>query len=236
MCADREPTDPDPETATFSRALASLRAEGSNLLIVGEAHDTARSQACQRFVGEPGGDPRRRLFVRTEPSGIATDVMRESYTQTGPESTKVVEQVNQFRSAAAETSTSASASLIPRTTVPGGDLSALGETILSGIDAFEAATGGLDPAEFRLCFDSLRPLFADHDDEAVFRFLHTVTASVKDVAGMAHYHLPVPRDSETVDLIAPLFDAVVEVRIEDSYPQQRWELRDEGVTTDWLSL
>lgn len=239
MCVNREANDRDPETATFSRALASLRSEGSNLLIVGEAHDAVRSQACQRFLGEPGGTPRRRLFVRTQPGGVTSDVMRESYTQSGPESTKVIEQFHRFRSAAVDAGTSAASpasSPVPHTTVDGEDLPALGEAVLAAIDSFETATGGLEPAEFRLCFDSLRPLFAAHDEDDVFRFLHTVTASVKDVTGMGHYHLPLARDDETVELVAPLFDAVVEVRIEDSYPQQRWDLRDEGVTTDWLSL
>lgn len=234
MCAEGEPDGYERRTAAFSRALAALREEGCNLLLVGPAHDAVRSQACQRFLGEPGGDPRRRLFVLTEPRGIATGMMRESYTQAGPESTRVIEQLNQFRSAVAETATAGTA--IPRTVVSGGDLPELGDAIVSAIASFDETAGGLRPAELRLCFDSLRPLFADHGEETVFEFLHTITTSVKDADGMGHYHLPVERDAEMVDIVAPLFDAIVEVRIEDSYPQQRWHLRDEDVTTDWLSL
>lgn len=234
MCAERDTGTSEQRTAAFSRALASLRETGSNLLLVGAAHDAARSQACQRFLGESGTEPRRRLFVTTEPNGVATDVMRELYTRTGPQSTAVIEQRNTVRSAAAQSASAAP--VVPRTTVDDGDLVGLGGTIESSIAEFDREAHGLDPAEFRLCFDSLRPLFLAHDEEQVFAFLHVVTEHVKDVQGMAHYHLPLNREAETVKTIEPLFDAVVEVRIQDSYPQQRWHLREEGVTTDWLSL
>ena len=40
-------------------------------------------------------------------------------------------------------------------------------------------------------------------------------------------------DDETVQLVAPLFDAVIEVRGGNN---QRWHLREPEITTDWLRL
>ncbi|MFC7177601.1 DUF7504 family protein [Halosegnis marinus] len=116
------------------------------------------------------------------------------------------------------------------------DLAALGDAVAGLVDDAERAAGGLAPAQFRLCVDSLRPLVEEYDERELFRFLHAVTADVRAARGMAHYHLPLGYDAETARTLAPLFDAVVEVRDGDSGPRQRWHLDDAGVGTEWLPL
>jgi len=80
------------------------------------------------------------------------------------------------------------------------------------------------------------PLVTDHDYRDVRRFLLGLTETVERLDGMAHYHLPAEYDSETVETLEPLFDAVVEVRRVETEIQQRWTLQDPDLTTDWLPL
>lgn len=222
------------ETATFTRALASLKRRGSNLLVVGAGNDRTHADACRRLLGDDETD-RRRLFVFTDRSGCSVD--DETTSGTG---TRVVEYATRTRGAAAaqpsETAGSAAGPQAPGRREVVDDLPSLGRAVGEAVADFEDDTAGMAPAQLRLCVDSLRPLLDEHDEQAVFRFLHAMTGDVRAVRGMGHYHLPVAYDDATVRTLAPLFDAVVEIRSQGADAQQRWHLREAGVTTDWLGL
>lgn len=115
-------------------------------------------------------------------------------------------------------------------------LPALDDAIVECIDEFRAVSGDLDPAELRVCVDSVVPLVEEHGAEAVFRFLRVLTARVRCDDGMGHFHLPTDVNSDLVRTLAPVFDAVVEVRCRKGYAEQRWHLQEQDVTTRWLSL
>jgi hypothetical protein len=208
-------------TTAFTRALASLKREGSNLLVVGDASDATHTAACSRLLGDAGSD-RQRTLVTTDRDACA----RESPPPHG---------ATEIRYAPA-TRSAAAASGHPPATDRVRDLSGLGEAIVEAIEAADHRTGGLAPAQFRLCVDSLEPLAAVHSERAVFRFLHATTNEVRAARGMGHYHLPLAADSEAVRTFEPLFDAVVEVREESASAQQRWRLTDSRADTDWLPL
>lgn len=214
------------KTATFTQALASLKRRGSNLLLVGAANDHTHGEACRRFLGEDSTD-RRRLFVFTDRDRCSAD--RPS-TVAGEAA--VIQYDTPTRGAAAAVGSQAD-SLRPHQHV--SDLAGLGAAVNESIEEFQRP-GDLDPADLRLCFDSLRPLLEDHDEQEMFRFVHALTSDVRSARGMGHYHLPVAFDNATVRTLSPLFDAVVEIRSHDSGPQQRWHLRDADITTDWLTL
>ena len=207
------------ETVTFTRALARLKREGSNLLVVGSTSDEAHTAVCDRLLGDAIGG-RRRMVVSTERGGCV------SHTPADAERVRY------------ETTTRSAAAAAPTADGPDLDgdrvqrLSALGTAVAGRLDADD----GFDPAEFRLCLDSLRPLLEEHSERELFRFLHAVTNEVRAVRGMAHYHLPVAYDNPTVDTLKPLFDAVIEVRSGPDGPQQRWHLCDADAGTEWLSL
>lgn len=212
------------ETAAFTQALASLKRRGSNLLLVGAANDRAHVDACHRLLGDDG-PTRRRLFVLTDRD--------HSAVPSAPDDVAVVEYESMTRSAASAQG-GAGGGVTPAERV--ATLDGLGDAARSAIESFDRDAGGLSPAELRLCFDSLRPLLEEHTEQRVFRFLHALTGDVRGVNGMAHFHLPVARDDPTVRTIAPLFDAVVEVRAAGGTAQQRWHLREEDISTDWLPL
>lgn len=228
---------PETETAAaFSRALTSLKRQGSCLLLVGADHDAALSKSCQRFLGDETAGPRRRLFVATDADGRSVrDRIRSTDGRPDDSEVTIVDWSTRTRSAVAGVAEAARAP-IPEIRVESEKPSELGIEISAAIAEFEAASGELDPAELRVCFDSLSPVLAEYDGETAFRFLHVLTARIRGVRGMGHFHLPVERDSQAVRTVAPLFDAVVEVRTRNGRAEQRWHLREQDLTTDWLSL
>ena len=217
----------------FVRTLSALKREGSVLLVVGNVPDEVHTAACRRMLGD-SPKSRRRLFVETDT--ICTDAV-DRLPAHGARSlagtARRITNPSYTRSAAAG---EAAESPIPETTVENTKLSDLGVAISREIEALERASGGFDPAEFRLCFDSLAPLVDEHDDEPVFRFLHVLSGLVHEVDGQAHFHLPLDPESPLVRTIEPLFDAVVELGIECGRPRQRWHLRDAGLSSEWLPL
>ena len=220
------------DRAAFAQSLSALKDRGSNLLVVGAALEGAHREACDRLLGEIEEEPRRRVFVRTDGSsgcGLGPTA------NTNGAHAKVVVQAAQTRSAASVTCTHPG---IPTTEVAEKDLGALATEIVGAIDelAAAAATGEPEPAELRLCFDSLVPLFAEHDQEEVFRMLNLVTTRMRQFRGMGHYHLPTDPDERTVRLLEPLFDAVIELRVRDGRPEHNWRLVSRDVESGWLPL
>lgn len=207
------------ERADFAQTLATLKRDGSNILLVGRETAGAHTDLCHRLHGESADGPRYRLLVTdgreptTEPpDGTAGRIVRTiDYSALEPTATDGAESGP-------------------------APLGTLGIEIVDAIDTFQGDADGLEPSQVRVCVDSLVPLLEEHTAEKVFRLLHMTTSRVDNVQGMGHYHLPLERDHEAVHLLEPLFDAVVEIRARDGASEQRWELRDRGTSTDWLPV
>ncbi|MFB6111899.1 MAG: hypothetical protein ABEJ35_05110 [Halobacteriaceae archaeon] len=214
---------------TFAEALDSLKREGCLLLTTGAGEGPLRA-ACRRLAGDAVSSPRERLYVLTR--SVGTD--RAAH---GPAGGRTIRYETETRSTATATPATAEGPSIGS----GGDadrvvndgLEALFTTIAEEVKATGAATDGFQPAELRLCVDSLADLLATHGEEEVFNFLHEVGGLARQESAMCHVHLPTRMDDETAGLVGPLFDAIIEVR---EGPQQRWHLRDPDMTTEWLSL
>ncbi|SNZ04533.1 hypothetical protein SAMN06269185_0593 [Natronoarchaeum philippinense] len=202
-----------PESTAFSQQLSELKREGCNLLVVGQHSGGGHSGACRHLLGDDCAG-RRRLFTFTQGKRVC-GCSRDDIDGDGRE----IVRFDPDAGGAA-----------------GDELGALGTDIVDAADALEADADGFEPAELRVCVDSLGPLFVEHDPERLFKLLHVVTARVRQADGMGHYHLRVDRDSDHVHLLEPLFDAVVEVRDGDDGAEQRWHLRSGDVSTDWLTL
>ncbi len=223
----------DPDRGAFVSKLRELKRSGSSLLVVGNVPDSVARDACNCMLGDEAVADRRRLFVSTTPDGpILGDRLS---TPPDPDRTSLVSWTAPSRSAASSVPSEPSGDAIEPVRVERGQLSELGIAIAREIEAFEAATGGLSPAELRICFDSLVPLSSARDDAARFRFLHVLIGRIRSAQAMAHFHFPVAYDSERVRGLAPLFDAVVELRVADGRLQQRWHLREEGLSSGWLT-
>lgn len=236
MGTDRSAGQPVKEQATaLTQVLSNLKRRGSTLLLAGPAHHGAGAAACRRLLGD-GPGARRRLFVLTGGS-VANHHGVRSLRGAERESARAVSYPTKMRGAAAADAGAADApgepAGIPTRTVESG----LGDLLGAVVEAIEELDDGdgFEPAELRICLDSLDALLATHDQEAVFRFLHLLSGIVRRHRAMCHVHLPTDVDSRAVTLVEPTCDAVVEVR-DGERPQQRWHVPDAELTTDWLLL
>lgn len=213
------------DSETFANALAAMKRDGSVLLTTGAGIDTLRA-ACRRLLGDTATTPRRRVFVLTEHVGPDHPAKN-----TGPG-----DHVRTLSYRIPTRSTATASGDVTQPTadrIVTGDLSDLYTAIEAEVTAAERDARNLEPAQLRLCLDSLDTVLAAHGQEKTFAFLHELGELIRGADGMAHVHLPAAMDDDVVGVLTPLFDAVIEVR---EGPQQRWHLREPEFTTDWLSL
>jgi hypothetical protein len=226
---------PDDDGVSFAHALATLKEQGSALLVVGSVPEEMFADASATMLGDPSADPpRRRLVVTPEPN--RSDAIRR-LRETGPLSSEYARLVTRGEEARSTATASRPLDRItPRTHVIDGSIGALGTTIAGVIEEFDLFAGGLAPAEFRMAFDCLPTLLSAYGRETAFRFLHVVAAQTRAVSGLVHVRLPREMDSEVVGLFQPLFDATVELRLDGDGLDQRWHFRDRDLTSDWLPI
>ncbi|UTF52586.1 DUF7504 family protein [Natronosalvus rutilus] len=205
---------------TFAQALDRLKRNGSTVLVVGSSEQAAHEVACQRLLGTHTDSERHRLAVTARD---ATYRGHGCVCESTDARTRHIEHTVQ---PAQE----------PTIDMAGQPLATLGTDVIDAIREIESTEDGLDPAELRVCVDSIVPLLSEYDPEDVFKLLHITTTTVKSTTGMGHFHLPLARDHDAVNLFEPLFDAVVEVRRRDGRVEQRWHLRDYNVQSEWLEL
>lgn len=122
------------------------------------------------------------------------------------------------------------------THVEGASLSQLGIAISQEIQTFSDQRGEIQPAELRICFDSLRPLLEEYDEKQVFRFLDLLVNRIRSTSGMGHFHLPLDPDDRLVHTFADIFDAVIELDTQDGQLVQRWDIQDRELTSGWISV
>ncbi|MWG33633.1 DUF7504 family protein [Halomarina oriensis] len=207
---------------TFTQALAALKRHGSGLLVTGAAAQETHLAACRRLLGD-AGDDRQRLVVLTDGVPGVDD-------RTSDDAARVIDRRPATRGATAAAS--------PTATDGPSDLVTLEREIVAAIESIEAEAGSLDPAELRVCLDSLRTIVDGHDQREVEQFLAGVLDAVRAVDGMCHVHFPVERDSEATRRFADLFDATIEVQLPASGGdvEQCWHLHDPDISTNWLPL
>lgn len=217
-----EPTGGVPDSTSFAQALSTLKEEGSNILVVGTDAGRAQAASCERLLGGNEEPTRYRLRVLTgsdDPDGAATLLEGDR--------DRVVRFDMDLRD---RTSTS------PEGGLGSSSLGAFGGAVIETINAMHHEAGSFEPGEFRVCVHTLDQLLGSHDDQAVFRLVHMLGSRIRQLDGMGHFHLSAPRDDDHVQVMEPLFDAIVEVRIQEGSPEQRWELRGGAHRSEWLAI
>ncbi|MFB6303279.1 MAG: hypothetical protein ABEH78_10530 [Haloferacaceae archaeon] len=223
--------------SALDEALSDLKRRGSVSLVVGSVPPESYAEVSRRMLGRPDDDrPRRRLLVVPE-SDRRSAV--ERLRATGPldrAHAAIITCNGTARSAAsAESGPGESGNRPPVRRVDGG-LAELGGAITDVVDRFDAASGGLEPAELRVGIDPLPERLAAGGTPAAFGFLHAFTEQVRRTGGMGHVGVPRDRDDRTVRTLAPLFDALLELRLAGQRLEQRWHLRDRDLVSDWLAV
>lgn len=227
----------DEGAVNFAGALETLKERGSGLLVVGPLPQEVYVRASTQMLGDPHATPPRRRLVAALAGSRDRDVDR--LEQTGPlcdEWARLVSYDADCRSAAVAHSSAAGSPDRLETVRVDGSVVELGDALSDAIADFDRASGGLDPAELRVAFDCLPALLAEYGTEAAFRFCHVLTTQIRLAHGMGHFWLPKERTEKTVRQFEPLFDAVIELELDDGGLKQRWHFRDVPLVTDWLSL
>lgn len=217
-------------TVEFGEVLQRLKQEGCNLLVTGEVPVVVSDAATRRLLGAPF-EKRRRILAFTDAGVERVPSRLPGGCRPGDRDVTVIEQTEDTRSTAVERTGGGRFDV----TGVGPGLGSLEAAILDAVAAYERT--GLEPSELRLSLDSVRLLVDDHGVEPVHSFLESVGVAVAEARGMAHYHMPLPDDSPSVDALSCLFDARIELRKRDGFaPEQRWHVTKYGLTTEWVGL
>lgn len=217
----------------FAEVLAELKSRGCTALITGRAPEEAFDEVSTNFLG--GGTQRRsRVFGLVDRD---VSVARERLAAAGPgyEPTIVVDAMPDAPRAAAATQAELSnRSLAVRRT--DYSLSGLEDELVRAVQDVRQLHGPFEPAELRVCLDSLRPLVERCDPDTLLSFLESVTDAVADADGMGHVVLPGDRTDPAIRAFYPAFDVHVELRNTSDCVEQRWRFRDYDVPSPWIRL
>lgn len=240
--ADVTPSDEGPE---FLDVLRELKADGCNLLIVGDAPRRLFTEASAGLLGGPD-ELRYRLLAITDASPQSV-VERLPDPEEAPgafaETTEIINHASPPRSVAeagGEFEAPPLGELSERRVVD-PKIAGLQAELAESMATFDRRARGLDSAQMRVGIDSLGALFEHYDEGVVRRCLQVVMGYVSDYDAMAHYVLMDPADSERVQSLAEEFDAVVELRPVDPKKhghdaEERWHVSSHDLTTDWLPV
>jgi len=216
---------------TLDEALSELKRRGSASLVVGSVPYESYVTVSRRMLG--GSDrPRRRLLVVPE-TNRETAVGRLRGSGPLDRAHAGVIACNGTARSTAEAPTEDPRPPVRRVD---GSLGDIGVAITDAIDRFEAASGGLSPAELRVGIDPLPDRLSGYDTPDAFAFLHAFTRQVRRADGMAHVRVPRGRDDVAVRTLGPLFDALLELRLDGPRLEQRWHIREHDIVSDWIAI
>ncbi len=219
----------DETHASFQAWLQGLKQQGSNILVTGDVPDLVSANAARTLFGD---GRRYRILGLIDRTITAPESRLPEVADVYDSRTWVIDQRHGERSvppAAIEVTSH----LEP---LQQENVHQLRDEVQTAISFFEEHFGALDPAELRVGVDSLYPL-VQRNVPATIQSLRTLTATIRGVSGMAHYHLRVPDEVEIVEDLTPIFDARIELRRRPGMkPEQRWHVPDLEETTVWVEL
>lgn len=217
-------------SAEFAAALSRLKQRGSALLVVGNVAPEVHQLACRHLMGDPSMH-RQRLYVTTDGSG--TDA-RSAVTDGSHHRDHIVDYVTQFRSASDCGVAAADSTDVSHTTADTPAM--LVARIIATVRSIEHTVEPMTAGELRVCIDSLSTFIESNDRDVSLRLVRYTAIATQRRNGMVHIHLPIAWKTELATLFEPLVDAVVELRVIDGTPQQRWHLTDPSITSNWTDL
>ncbi|WP_231188672.1 HalOD1 output domain-containing protein [Haladaptatus sp. DYF46] len=216
---------------TIRSELAQLKEQGGNILVAGDVprdvFNDERSYLMQDYDAT-----RYDLFAMLDHSPTA--LQRQAVpAQPTPSHVEVLDfQEATVRSTAVPaTSLHEKAQIFPIT----GTLSDLQNALIQSIARQDSHVGDIGTIDVQLYVDSLQPVMEAPSTD-IATFLTPICRAVRGVEGLGYYTLPCDRDSLPVHEIESVFDAVIELRVSERGPEQRWVLRKTGYTTEWFPI
>ncbi|USZ71373.1 DUF7504 family protein [Natronosalvus halobius] len=236
----------------FADELSRLKRRGASVLVTGVVQADQRQVIARRLLGTAPEEIRKRIVISTPGTEFDIDRLVDDVDSGNAE---IVSYQGTARSVSAETAGTAGTTETAKTTEAAGTktpstpstpgakapvttaetLGDVGIAVSSAIERFER-NGDLEPGVLRVGIDSLVPFLEEYGREAVFQYLHLLNGRTRAAGGIAHYHLPIERDSSTVSILTPLFDVVVELRERNGIVQERWSLTESDLSTGWVPI
>jgi hypothetical protein len=218
---------------TVEPSLAVLKRAGAAILLTGSVPEREFDRASARLLGARD-EVRHPVFVL---HGRNLETARNRLSMAGfpPASATVLDYRARARGASAAASANAerapNGDRGPRVVPVGGGTRTLREAVRAAIGDDAAS-----PGEVRVCVDSLGSMIDSNGLAATREEIGGVCRLVRERRGIGHFSLDLDADSEEVEALAPLFDAVVELRPGDMGTEQRWRLTGTGHETGWFRL
>ncbi|WP_137286749.1 DUF7504 family protein [Halorussus salinisoli] len=224
----------DCSTQDFQEVLKRFKSDGCNLLVTGTVSEDVTVTATQTLLGAPNADRKRVVALADSRRGNVFERLPPGVESDDPDVWVVDQHARQRSVPKAAKSRDFD---LPAANDDRDVLTRLREEIVAAIGYFQETTDGLDPSQLRLSVSSLGRLVHERGPSDVAQFVRSVSAMVRGVRGMGHYHLPRPDDDDVVDRLSPLFDARIELRKRDGLPtEQRWHVPQHEQSTDWVRL
>lgn len=234
MTDDCHPSLRDETGSTFGETLENIKRSGCTVLVCGAIPRAEMERVSARLLGDATGPNERLRVFGLLDADLDSVSRRLRLAGDGNAPACVIRFGDERRSSSAAEGTD----LGPRlrvTDVP-EDVDAFEAAMKEDIANLEAERPGLDPAELRVCVDSLLPLLAEYDRKRVETFLDRFDEVVGETRCMAHFILPVNPDAPIVKSLVPYVSIVVGLRLTDDGLQQRWHLVLSDYRTDWISI
>jgi hypothetical protein len=224
----------DCATHKFQEVLKRFKHHGCNLLVTGAVSEDVTVEATRTLLGAPNAE-RKRVVALADSRAENVRERLPPGVEFDDSDVWLIGQEARQRSVPDAAQNDAMA--LPSDDGGRSALARLREEIIVAIDYFSDADGGLEPSELRLSVSSLGRMAHEHDPERLARFVRSISAMIRGVRGMAHYHLHRPEGDEVVKQLSPLFDARIELRKRDGLPtEQRWHVPEHDQTTEWVRL
>ncbi|WP_425556758.1 DUF7504 family protein, partial [Haladaptatus pallidirubidus] len=150
----------------------------------------------------------------------------------GPSNIEIFDYQTAVRSTAAPTSSPQEKVQI---TPISGTLTDLQNTLIQSVAMQDDLIRDNRSTDIQVYVDSLQPVIEATSID-IGSFLTPIGRAIRGVEGLGYYTLPHDRDSLAVHEIEPIFDAVIELRVSERGPKQRWILPQTGYTTEWFTI
>lgn len=218
-------TSRDPEESTedreeLSRRLQQIKHDGCNVLVTASTGGPAVDRTTARLLGSPQ-EERCRILVMIRDNVPALSVKFPAGVSILDDRTHLVDYREEFDGD--EPPPTGSDDPLPQLR---GEIENRLSDCVSGRD--------LEPAEFRLGVDSLGPLLDHYPTSTVTEFVGDVTAAVREVRGMGHFHVDMDDERARELPFASAFDARIELRQVEARPAKHRVHLPEYGTSPWM--
>lgn len=213
--------------------LHALKQEGCAILTTGKVPTHVSAQATRKQLGYPDQE-RIRILALTEATNRDVSTRLPEGCVAADPHVHVIGSRSSRDTATASTGATGD-EMAPVS--PKDGLADFQARIVATARHYESERAFMEGGEFRLVVDSLKWLLDEFGVERVEDFVCETAMVVRDVSGMAHYHLPVPSGHEMTTrlLETGCFDGHVDLLHIEGWSLQKWHF-DDFDELPWLKL